>query len=493
MIFQAVVALLPMSFCGAVTFEKPATAEQLARYSNAQASLVDFKTAREKANEQKRELERLQRALNKNQTKIELAQAALLEQQQKLLISGNRTIEAVIDAYGIAPDRLSAPIVVKGSMEGKTATWSPFFGFLDPRTIQDKNGFSKDIAVPEDWKREGLDGVTYPDGAIEMTEHAFSSLAMLAAYIIHETVHFDQKTTEGRGDNLTSYREEFEAYGATLNSKTILTLGLTASEVKAIERGRINGLRRAESEDGKRFFRPGLADARDIPESAPERPEPVKDQGSSEFLEAWRGSARGVASVKERIATMEQERAAQEEARRKEEEESARTIKRWTAACGFEHDGTFQLDLSSPEPNRGSASLRAQTPDQLRAALIVAGACNQPEYEEPCIDGQQALDRNWPDPEFRDSLLLAHGSSEFMVNCVWSVVERYKRGGGFKKVRKIALEFEEEEYRQRQEAIRERERQHEQPSQSRERRSSPTDPDREWDPILQRYIRRIRP
>lgn len=75
--------------------------------------------------------------------------------------------------------------------------------------------------------------MTWPDGQIILGPPAFRSPAYLAAIIAHETYHFEQYTTPGKGDRLTFERSELEAFGFILGLRN--TLGLSDDEVKLVQ------------------------------------------------------------------------------------------------------------------------------------------------------------------------------------------------------------------------------------------------------------------
>lgn len=145
--------------------------------------------------------------------------------------------------YDIKPHRWSAEIVLNGDFNKTRANWSPKFGdWVEKRTAPNRNSDRILMTYSGPYS-----AVTWGNGDIVITIDAFAfSPGYLAAVIKHETVHFDQITTRGRGDKMSPAGRENEAYHAMqgLNSSIF---NLSPSEEAAIKVNFENALKRTSS------------------------------------------------------------------------------------------------------------------------------------------------------------------------------------------------------------------------------------------------------
>lgn len=126
--------------------------------------------------------------------------------------AADQALWMTIRAYGIIPFEDNSPNLPKGisflrSPEiGKEITWIPVF--------EDKRTFEIQDAAGNIVKTLKLDdaGNTASDGVSRLFPEAFISPVILASYIIHEKIHFEQFTDPLRGPVKTPGELEVEAY-----------------------------------------------------------------------------------------------------------------------------------------------------------------------------------------------------------------------------------------------------------------------------------------
>lgn len=96
---------------------------------------------------------------------------------------------------------------------GRKIEWLPVARDPEERTVYDAEGNSVTFEKPE----KTTAGVTYADGTSYLNRDAFlHGPGWLASTLLHERTHFDQFTTEGRGDVLLPSEREAEAFAAEL-------------------------------------------------------------------------------------------------------------------------------------------------------------------------------------------------------------------------------------------------------------------------------------
>ena len=127
-------------------------------------------------------------------------------------------------------------------------------------------------------------GIVWDNGDMVITLRAFDhSPGYLAALIYHEMIHFEQFTTKGRGDQLTPYARERQAFEAMQDPKNQQYFGLNSVELDVIKKARDAELRRLESSAvGYMIGAIGL-DPNEPPPAL--KPEPTRDAGDASFLQ----------------------------------------------------------------------------------------------------------------------------------------------------------------------------------------------------------------
>lgn len=263
-----------------------------------------------------------------------LSAEKITNDKRKLVALYDKTTHAVILAYGIKPNH-EAGTIVRGAVKGaKSKKWDPVFDDQTHRIMTDKGG--KEVLA----KEAPAVGYTWSDGQITLGPGAFegsfinkttkgkefysASPALLASLIIHETVHFEQYTTPGRGDKMSRFDMDLEAYKVQLASAR--KIGLNPSEVRLIGQGMIKGMGWIKAHpNASPFAGPGVVlGAADLPDSDIER---AKNGAEDSFLDTWKNEASQVAddARAQKLTPQEIERRKEEKvAWRKEREEERR-------------------------------------------------------------------------------------------------------------------------------------------------------------------------
>lgn len=353
----------------AVSFHAPTTEKELADLQSARTYLAYIQKARDPKSDFGKRVLAQQSRINElkfdiNATEADKARANkdLEVLRRSLEVVYDQAIHAVIRAYGIAPDNTGPDHIGilavggrKGEYIGKPAKWNPVFWPKDmPRTLTDAAGnTAEEPPSPEDWH-----AATSEDGQVTLGPNCFSSPAFLAGNLVHESVHFEQRTTKGRRDMFGPMRAEEEAFGVTLSLKSIAILGLTAEEVQQFKL-----IRDKELDDIRRGIGPyaGL----DRVAGSPAALEPVKQSSETDFY----GSLEGLKGVSEEAQRL---------------------------ASAKAHEGDYTWEQVQKE----SAEWMRQYDDDVkrRYAVVdylgaVAGlACSDPEAFQRQIDRQQFVD-----------------------------------------------------------------------------------------------------
>ncbi len=125
--------------------------------------------------------------------------------------------------YGIQP-RPAA--IVMGPAAGTIPAWSPVYvPEWRFKTVM-INGKKVDFKVTRSYA-----GITLANGSVELDDNAFKySPGYLAAVIFHESIHFEQITTKGRGDVINDWTAETEAHSADCGTEAVAAFRLTATE-----------------------------------------------------------------------------------------------------------------------------------------------------------------------------------------------------------------------------------------------------------------------
>jgi len=141
---------------------------------------------------------RAQRA-GKSEEEISRLQNGVVREKAKKYTALTKAIHMTIGAYGLEPDKPIGTSVMQ-STKGRKLTWLPVAREMEAHEIERLNGSRSEIEQP----KEKVYGITYPDGITFMDPSAFEhGPGFLASYLLHERIHFEQITTDGKANKLT--------------------------------------------------------------------------------------------------------------------------------------------------------------------------------------------------------------------------------------------------------------------------------------------------
>lgn len=191
----------------------------------------------------------------------------------------NRTVAL----YDIQPGPNSGHIVA-GELANRPAQWSPVFApEVQEKSIPREKEKSLKLTAPG-----SHEAITWEDGSVEVNEKAFLSPGYLGAIILHEMVHYEQRTSEGRGD-LTSVRSEMEAHSRSSGQGAVAIFGLTPKEEGRIQSAFMRQMDIFRKSPGALMKSQQFA--------SPGNPEPIKDQSDLGFLDSWRQGSSAVSEM----------------------------------------------------------------------------------------------------------------------------------------------------------------------------------------------------
>lgn len=274
-------------------------------------------------------------------------------------------------------------------------------------------------------------GVTWGDDTITITLEAFKTPGVLAGTLVHERVHVDQHIN-GTGDRMTGFERERAARDAVLTDKTKAALGYTAKDVEFLE------------DAAKQFLkRPG--DFIPIPVTPGQKPS--AERGFDNF---------GIDS--ELLAELNDHsndlrRTVQDQST----ERSRQLIERINdgnreVSAAFRAEAASRCNLIPVEPvsdayrvrvGRGeTVNLRYEDEDGFYASLLLVHSCTVPWQSDACNGGMNAIHRRWGERGFRKSVLLAAGSDQKLINCVWYMHDNLRAPSDYQEVRRVSSEFQ---------------------------------------------------
>lgn len=289
--------VLLMSASPASALRQPKTPEQLKELAAIGTKLAGEKTAYETS------LTLLRDAYKLIDGKMDKeADIAALEQKLATLNAAHAVVmtdivKRTVTLFDIQPGPTSGHIV-GGEFLNSTPSWAPVFAPQVPqKTIQVPNKPSITLTAHGPYA-----GITWADGTVELNEKAFLSPGYLAAVILHESVHYAQMTTVGRGDSITGVRAEIEAHSKSSGPEAAAAFGLTD-----IEKGK---LKAAFTENIKRFQNRPNMNMMSL-QFAGADPEPIKERSELDFLTPWQQGSSAVSEMAAAArAKLEEERKA---------------------------------------------------------------------------------------------------------------------------------------------------------------------------------------
>ncbi len=288
--------------CAAVSFHSPLSSRERAEFQKAQKYISKIAKINHNIDD----------TIENNALSLTTKTTQIANWRHQQLPLYDKAIHAVIAAYGINPEHITGTLVGGGEFKGKEATWAPAFGNIKSRSFKDYRG--REVSVPPLDKASAM---TWVDGQIVIGKDFFGSPALLAAGIIHETVHFEQFTTPGQGP-CKPYDPtcELEAYKIELSA--INALGLTPQEVHKIGTGMRDQMEQIKKKSGSTPF--SVLD-----------PEPTKKSGDDDFINSlnkMRDVSKKAKDIAKKISDdQEKERLAREQKENSKEREWLATEK----------------------------------------------------------------------------------------------------------------------------------------------------------------------
>lgn len=153
----------------------------------------------------------------KTEEEISRLQNRVLREKAKKYAALTKAIHMTIEAYGLEPDKSIGTSVMR-STKGRKLTWLPVAREMEAHEIERLNGSRSEIAQP----KEKVYGITYPDGTTFMDPSVFEEgPGFLASYLLHERIHFEQITTDGKANKLTYAALQEEAYKAQVDNANV--------------------------------------------------------------------------------------------------------------------------------------------------------------------------------------------------------------------------------------------------------------------------------
>ena len=145
-------------------------------------------------------------------------------------------VQKTADLYDIQPRPAGKPedggAIVKGPFARTRPKWAPVYA--PERRVKIVSLEGQDVSMTAD---PGYAGITWADGSVELNDRAFDySPGYLAAIILHESVHFAQWTTKGKGDTISAVMAEMEAHSADCARDAMAAFNLTKVEIGAVQR-----------------------------------------------------------------------------------------------------------------------------------------------------------------------------------------------------------------------------------------------------------------
>lgn len=153
-------------------------------------------------------------ALKRSPESIDALKKQVVREKAKKNAALTKAIHMTIHAYGLAPANPAGTSVMR-STKGRKLTWLPVAREMEAHEIERLNGSRSEIAQP----KEKVYGITYPDGTTFMDPSVFEDgPGFLASYLLHERIHFEQITTDGKANKLTYAALQEEAYKAQVDN-----------------------------------------------------------------------------------------------------------------------------------------------------------------------------------------------------------------------------------------------------------------------------------
>lgn len=275
--------VLLMSASPAAALRQPTTPVQLKELADIRAAMSGEKTTYET------DLRLWNIAFKKVDGKIDNdAKIAALTVQLEALKATHAAVmtdivKRTVKLFDIQPGPTSGHIV-GGEFLNSTPPWSPVFApQVEQRRVPVPN--KPDVVM----KAHGpYAGIAWADGTVELNEKAFLSPGYLAAIILHESVHYAQMTTVGRGDRISAVRAEIEAHSQSSGVEAAAAFGLTTDEKGKLKAAFTGNIKRFQNSPSMNMLSMQFAAV---------DPEPIKERSELDFLEPWRQGSSAVSEM----------------------------------------------------------------------------------------------------------------------------------------------------------------------------------------------------
>lgn len=316
----------------------------------------------------------------------------------------NKAITLTRDIYGLTPGVVVAPAHdpdMPGSVEIRP--WNPIYSEnqeLDEsghgRLLSEKEKLelARKAGLPPGSKIDHDAGTSRDDARIVMFPHAFERPEMLAAMIMHETVHWLDRAARGTISlPFDSFTSEEKAYTLVANEAT--AFGLTPDDVASMKNMAViyakqaklsPGLTWGQVETHHKDWLFSSSPSTDDDNPSPGRPEPTKEQADISFLDSWRQATGAVIESKARVEEqarldkerLEREREEQErEYRERKQRDFQEEMDGNAASCGY----TIRYDADKAILGFGHFRLgRDRVPfdlGDLKVVFLITRACNE--------------------------------------------------------------------------------------------------------------------
>ncbi|MEQ1919191.1 MAG: hypothetical protein ABL955_08335 [Elusimicrobiota bacterium] len=157
------------------------------------------------------------KASKANDGEIIKLEKMLAREKDKQSAARTKAIHMTILAYDLAPVSHRGTSVMPWTKD-REIEWLPVARDIEARQIQNAEGALKNSGQP----KKPVLGVAYPDGVVYIAPEAFEKgVGALASALFHERIHFEQMTTDGKGNMMSRAEGESEAYKAEKDNSAI--------------------------------------------------------------------------------------------------------------------------------------------------------------------------------------------------------------------------------------------------------------------------------
>lgn len=411
------------------------TADQIAKRQTIAQLLGEVPVLQEMRRELFRKLDAVRSSVDPDPVQQRAIEVNIRAINHSIAALGEGAVALTLEIYGIGPTDTGRQILDKSDYLGSAANWGVRFSQSKSYTA-----FNPRTKKPEtfSFNSPNVLGVTWADGAITVTEKALQSPGILAATLLHETVHFDQRTLP-HGARVDMTGREVAAFGKALNDEVQRKLGLTPADVKYLR-----GQHAAFMAAPEAYLPQVGGSASPFIGTDP----PADVVGFGEFGADGEALARLNNQSAELRGSIESATANRSQQFIDRMNAGANTV-----AAAFRTEATSACNLMAVNAEadqykvrvgRGQpVILRYADADGFYVAALLTQACTVPWQATPCNDAMAILNRRWGDKAFRESVVPAAGTDERIGHCFWHLVKRLKPTDDFQKVRKGVADFEE--------------------------------------------------